>query len=92
MRKRWAIYLHSVLVHFTDVSYTGNEAYNVVDHVNKFPCDGAGTSGDEEQMKDVYEEVYIWCFLTLHWTEYMLVFRRNVRDYQANQCISNMCF
>ena len=62
------IYLHNVLIHFTDVSYTENEAYNIVDHAKKFPCGGAGTSGDEKQMKEVYEEVYIWCFWTFQWT------------------------
>ena len=61
---KWrAIYLHSVLIPSTDVSYTENKAYNIVDHAKKFPCDGAGTSGDEEQTKKVYEEIYIWCFL-----------------------------
>ena len=48
-----------VLIHFTDVSYTENEVYSVVDHANKIQCDGAGTSGDEEQMKDADEEIYI---------------------------------
>ena len=47
------------LIHFTDVCYTGNEAYNIVDHAEKFSCSGAGTSGDKEQTKEVYEEVYI---------------------------------
>ena len=53
-------YIHNVLINFTDASCIENEAYNIVDHDKKFPCDGAGTSGDEKQMKDVYEEVYIW--------------------------------
>ena len=53
------IYLYSVLIHFTNVSFTENEAYNIVDHAEKFPCDGPGTSGDEKQAKDVYEEIYI---------------------------------
>ena len=59
LHKVCATYLHSVLIPFTDVSYTENEAYNIVDHAKKFPCGGVSTSGDEEQTKDVYEEVYI---------------------------------
>ena len=59
LHKRFAIYLHSVLIRFTDVSYTENEAYNSVHHVKMFPYGGAGTSGDEEQMKRLYEDVYI---------------------------------
>ena len=59
LNKRCVIYLYSVLIHFTDVSYTENEAYNIVDHAKKCPCYGAGKSGDEKQMKDVYEELYI---------------------------------
>ena len=53
------LFTYSVLIHFTDVSYTENEAYNIVNHAKKFSCNGAGTSGEEEQMKDVYEDVYI---------------------------------
>ena len=59
LHKSCAIYLHSVLIQFTDVSYTKNEAYNIVDQAKKFPCDGAGTSCDEDQTKDVYEDLYI---------------------------------
>ena len=67
MHKWCAIYLHSVLIPSTDVSYTENKAYNIVDHAKKVPCDEAG--GDDEQTKDVYEEIYIWCFWTLYRTE-----------------------
>ena len=59
LHKGCSIYLLNVQYTFTDVSFTENEAYNIVDNAKKFPCDGAGTSGDEKQIKDVYEEVYI---------------------------------
>ena len=55
-------------MHFTDVSYTDNEVYNIVDHAKNSPCDGAGKSGDEEPMKVIYEEV-TGDFWTPHWTE-----------------------
>ena len=49
---------YNVLTHFTDLCYTENEAYNIVDHNKTFTCDKGGTSGDEKQMKDVYEDVH----------------------------------
>ena len=51
--------IYSVLIHFIDVSLTENKAYIIVNHAEMSPCRGPGTSGDEEQMKDVYEEIYI---------------------------------
>ena len=53
------LFKYCVLIHFIDVSLTENKAYNIVDHAEMSPCGGAGTSGDEEQTKDVYEEIYI---------------------------------
>ena len=55
-------------MHFTDVSYTENEPYNIVDCGKDSPHNGAGKSGDEEPIKVIYEEV-IGDFWTAHWTE-----------------------
>ena len=44
-------------MYFTDVSYTENEAYNIVDHAKNSPRNGAGKSGDEEPMNVIHEEV-----------------------------------
>ena len=57
-----------LLIH-TGVSYTANEAYDIVKCGETFPCGGDGTFDDKEQMKVVYEvvpDVY-W---TLHWSEH----------------------
>ena len=46
-----------LFVNSTEVCYTVNEAYNIVDHGRKPPCSGEDTSGDKQQMKVIYEEI-----------------------------------
>ena len=45
------------LIHFSDVSYTANEAYDIANHGEDFPCGGDGTFDNKEQMKAIYEVV-----------------------------------
>ena len=45
------------LIFLTDVSYTANEAYDIANRGETFPCGGDGPFDDKEQIKVVYEVV-----------------------------------